>query len=118
VLNMPPPEFVDPTLAGSVAFDPVELGASYYRDGGHIVAVLPGMPTDAVRVAIGRTPREAWFALADGGSDTPVQSTGPDSGVDAALQWAANAGWTSPVDRLEAIAVTSDDLDSTVTAWQ
>ena len=67
----------------------------WFRDGSLYVAVLSGMPEQHVEVGTGDSRREAFESLAA----TPIQSTGRDSGVRAALCWARGKGWiTAAVD--------------------
>lgn len=49
----------------------------------------PGRPEQSVQIGIGATPSLAWHSL----EETAIQSVGRDTGEDAALSWAANAGW-------------------------
>lgn len=66
-----------------------ESAARYFRDGSLWVAVLRGMPQDSVRLGCGETRAEAVSDL----QATPIQSTGPDGGIAAAIRWAQHAGW-------------------------
>ena len=71
--------------------------ATIYRDGEGFVAVLTGMPEDAVEVGIGGSPGAARLDL----EPTPIQSVGRDGGLSAALRWAQGARWFSDVAKLE-----------------
>ena len=61
----------------------------WFRDGSLYVAVRAGMPEQHVAIGTGDSRREAFESL----GATPIQSTGRDSGVRAALCWARGAGW-------------------------
>lgn len=68
-----------------------------YTDGDTLVLVETGMPEHHVKIGLGRTLAEATKEL----SDTPIQSTGRDSGLNRGLAWAHNHGWISDPDDLE-----------------
>ena len=76
----------------------------WYRDGSCVVVLVEtGQPSDSVCVGVGEPSRDRATgrridAYADARSNlqpTALQSTGPDSGVAAALRWAYGAGWIS-----------------------
>lgn len=62
-----------------------------YRDGGSFVVVQTRQAHETVEIGTGDTLREATESL----EPTPIQSTGRDCGVSAALEWARHAGWIS-----------------------
>ena len=64
---------------------------SWYMDGTIHVAVLTGQPQDMVQIGTGDTQEEAYDNL----QNTPIQSTGRDSGEASAIAWAQGAGWIS-----------------------
>jgi len=93
---------------------PAELdisGINFYRAGSECVAVQTGMPEQAVRIGTGNTPRMAAGDL----QATPIQSAGSDA-EETALRWAASH-WEIGTD-LESIAVTAEDLDDKMSAWE
>lgn len=60
-----------------------------FKDGDEYIVVVNGMPEHNVEIGIGSTLDEARENL----QQTPMQSTGRDGGVAAALAWARHAGW-------------------------
>lgn len=74
------------------------MGALSFRDGNLYVAIETGQPEHQVKIGIGETREDALKAL----EDVPIQSTGLDSGLAAAISWAKNAGWfTGDLEALE-----------------
>lgn len=85
-----------------------------FSNASEIIAVMTGMPEQPVRVGVGRTPRIALAELAP----TPIQSTGPDCGEAAGLDWACRNWLDCTTDDLREIDVDDDeDLDDTASAW-
>lgn len=68
----------------------------WYTDGNHFVLLRNGMPEDSVEIGIGSSHVDAIASL----KGTLIQSTGPDGGVESALEWAHGAGWISDPDTL------------------
>lgn len=84
-----------------MSFTAYEYGTPvYFR-----VVIESGQPHEAVQIGTGRTWREALADL----SPTPIQSTGRDGGVTAALRWAKHAGWIDDVEGLEEVDVDLDE---------
>ena len=79
------------------------MSESWYRDGVYVVLVETGQPSDSVCIGVGEASRDrrtgrridAYSDARDNLQPTALQSTGPDSGVAAALRWAHGAGWIS-----------------------
>lgn len=91
------------------------MSTTYYAaPGGLIVCVETGMPSDAVRIGIGRTVGAARADL----SDTPIQSAGRDPAADA-LAWGYCSGQWLDIDpaELTRIEVGDEDDDLTSSAW-
>lgn len=90
-------------VGGPARTDGDLVSESWYRDGSCVVLVVTGQPSDSVRVGVGEPSRDratgrridAYANARRNLQLTALQSTGPDSGVAAALRWAHRAGWVS-----------------------